>query len=311
MSKIAAGVLGAALAVSVAANALMYTRYSSSRPMLRMENGSVVTRKDFRDALDYQYGKPVLQKLVYTKLVNDAAKKAGLMPTDADVEKRIEQVSRTQTAMVEAARRDPSRMAQLKDDVKTDLALENLRIKDIDVTPAEVRSVYDRFGRYFATPGRVDATSVVSGNRVDASSAEEMLRQDIAPDVIARQPRLRVVGVGGYVPDLSGLKPEEVRRLQQAMYAAKAGEIRTVAVGGGFLTFRIKQQGRAGVLPFEKVKAEATRLAKLEKAPGAQEELARLYNRANVTFEMNQYAGYFDDLPKVPVAKPRQTASAR
>jgi len=311
MSKLLPAVLGAALLVSLAGNALLYSRYSSNRPVLRMENGTVVTRKDYRDALDYKYGKSVLQKLVFSRVVNDAAAKAGLIPTDAQVDHRIEQLGRTQPQVVVDARRNPNKLAELKEDIRTDLALENLRIKDITVSPAEVQAAYNRYRSFFAAPGRVDTVTVVSGNKVDASSAAEMLRQDIAPDVIARQPRLRVVGVNGYVPDLRALKPEETRRLQQEMYSAKPGEVRTLAMGGGFLTFQIKKQSQASLLPLSKVREEAERFARLQKAPSAQEELARLYQRANVTFEMNQYASYFEDVPKVSTSRPRQTASVR
>lgn len=310
-AKLLAGLFGTGLAVSLAANALLYQRYSSSRPVLTMEAGGAITRKEFKDNLEYFYGKQVMQKMVFTRLVEDAAKKAGVTVTDADVEARLKEMERIRPGDVQAARSDPGKFELFKNDLKTEVALERLRVKDVEVSGKEARAFYERNKARFVNPTRVQTVSVVSGNRVDASTAEELLRQGTAPDIIARQPRLQVVGVRGYLPDMTSLPPQRAIAMQKAMTSTPPGGVRTVDLGGAFLSFRVKKADRTGVMPFEQVKGQAEHLARLEKAPPAAETLAKLYHRAGVTFEMNQYAAYFNDVPKVSESRPRQTASAR
>jgi hypothetical protein len=100
--------------------------------------------------------------------------------------------------------------------------------------------------------------------------------------------------------------------MQQTMLRTPPGSVKTLDLGGTYLSFLVKKKGQAvSTLPYEQVKERAMLMARLEKAPTAEQTLAKLYHRAGVVFEMNKYAGYFSDLPKVPDVAPRQTASAR
>lgn len=143
-----------------------------------------------------------------------------------------------------------------------------------------------------------------------------MLRQDIKPYVIARQPGLQVAGVNGFELDTSRLTSAEIIRFQNTMTQMRPGDVSMLPIKGGFVVFRVQKLQARKLMPFLAVKEEALRLATLQKAPEPGEYLARLYRDSHPVFEANQYADYFAEyenakLSAVQTPTVVQTASAR
>ena len=196
---------------------------------------------------------------------------------------------------------DLVKMAQFRQDLATNMALENLRIHDVALTPAQISAYYDRHKSDFALPQQVTTTTVVTQNAVDAATAATLLRQGDPPDVIGRQARLRVVGMNGYQPDLQTL-PSAFKQ-QTSDWAARAGvgQVKTLQSGNYFLTFRIDRRLAAVVPPLSQVRGEVERAARLALAPTQEEELARLYQGTKPSFNSEKYAGYFTAVDQYPV----------
>ncbi|MBC8140123.1 MAG: peptidyl-prolyl cis-trans isomerase [Armatimonadetes bacterium] len=313
MNRIAVGALTVALLASLAANALLYTRYSASRPLLTMGD-TVVTRKDYRDALDTQHGKTVLRKLVLSRLVEREARKAGVLPTTVQVDERLKKLESTAPAVVRAAQADAARLYTLRTDVFNDLALDALRMREVSVSDAQVADYYAKNRAQFVRPMQVDTTAVMTATESDAATAATLLKQDMKPHIIARQPRMNVVGIRGFQPDFSKLAPADATRLEGAMRNTKPGQVTTVLLQGNFLVFRVRRQQGTQVLTLAAARDEVKRQATLAQAPSQQEYLVRLYQESHPVFEANQYAEYFREFEEARVApaKPvatRQTAS--
>ena len=136
---------------------------------------------------------------------------------------------------------------------------------------------------------------MVTQNAVDAATAEELLRQNEPPDVIGRQPRLRVVGVNGYNPDLQVLSPALKKQISDFVQKAKVGEAKTFREGPYFLTFQVTKSSRAEVPPLYQIRNQVERMMRLERGPTDQQELARLYQASPPKFhyDPDKYAGYF------------------
>ncbi|MBV9850770.1 MAG: hypothetical protein JO250_13940, partial [Armatimonadetes bacterium] len=220
MRPIVIGSLVALTAASLTANALLFLRYSTSRPLVTV-GSQVISKKQYQDALDYQTQGTVLKKLVLQDLVGQAAAREGVLPTEADVNARIQEIQRRTPQELTAAQQDPGKMAQLKGDLKSDLALDNLRMKDVRVTDAEVADYYSRHKKDFALPAQMQTSIVVAENGVDAAQAVTLLRQRIGMDVIARQPRLHVVGMNGYTVNMQALPPALSRRISGVVFRMK------------------------------------------------------------------------------------------
>lgn len=300
MKSYTSRVLAVIAAVSVIVNVLLFFRYSSSRPIVTV-GSTAVTKKQFQDQMEHDDGQAVLTKLVFAALVTQAATHAGVLPTDADVEDRMQGLARQSPQVLAPYSRDPVKMAQFRQDLSTNMALENLRIQDVALSPAQIAGYYAQHRAEFALPQQTLTTTVVTQNAVDAATAADLMRQGDPPDVIGRQPRLRVVGVGGYNPDLGTLPTPVKQQASDWAQAAKVGAVKSFQAGAYFLTFRVSQRRPGVVPPFEQVRGEVERAARLALAPSQPEELARLYRSAKPSFNSDKYAAYFAGVEQYPL----------
>ena len=298
--------------LSLIANVLLYMRYSSGRPLVTV-GSEVITKKQYQDQLEHQAGQQVLSKMVFDKLVTQAATRNGVMPTAKDVDAQVKDIQRRSPQVLAPYDQDPAKMAEVRQDLQTALALENLRIKDVALTPAEVAAFYAKNKARFALPQQIQATTVVTQNAVDAATAADLLRQKTPPDVIARQPRLMVVGANGYNPDLGTLPPALKQQVSSFVQHAPVGGTKTFQDGKYYMTFQVTKASQATLPPLAQIRAQVERQARLERAPAPQAEMARLFQAAKPAFNSDKYAAYFDAVQKYPIGQgaDNKTASDR
>lgn len=292
---------------SLIGNVFLYQRYSTQRPIMRI-GSEEISIKDYRDRLDFEYGKAVLNKMAYSKLVMQEAKKAGVLPTDEDIKKRIAEIQRRNPKALEDAAKIPGKMKELEQNLTADIALENLTIKDVKISDAALKDFYSKNKAMFAVPTQAKTTIVVAQNAVDAATASTMLKdKTIEPRVIANQPRLAVVGLNGFQPNWSAIPKEMQEKLAKTIFNTPAGSVATVKAGDIFFVARVEGIANSGVESFEKIKPTVERAAKLKAAPPQLAVLARLYKNANVSFEVDKYSQFFKDIEDF--AKTNQVAS--
>jgi hypothetical protein len=281
--------------LSLLSNIVLYKRYSTSHPIVRI-GPDVITKKQYLDSLEYQSGTEVIKKMVYTILIRQAAAKAHIMPTNADIDARVAEIQRTNPQMLALANSNPVQMVLVRDDLKTDIALENLRIAAVSITPKDVQNYYDAHKQDFTLPQQVQTTMVVTTTQVDAGTAELLLQNNTPEDVIARQPRMHVAGVNGFAVNVNALGVADRNKLSKTIFAMKDGDIKTIPVQGAFLTFKVKHAAAKGVPPLSQIITQVTRAAKLEKAMPPEEMIASLYQAAKPQFDSTDYANYFNDV---------------
>lgn len=281
--------------VSLIGNFVLFKRYSTSHPIVRI-GSDVITKKDYYDLLEYQAGAQVLQKLVYTDLIRQAASAHHLMPTDKDIDTRITEIQRTNPQMLALANSNPGQMKQVRAELATDIALENLRIKDITLTPADIEAYYDANKRQFTLPQQVQTTMVVTTSDEDAKTAELLLQQGSPEDVIARQPRMHVAGVNGFAVNVNALDIKDRNAVSRTVFGMKDGDIKTVPIQGAWLTFKVKHAAANGVPPLSQIMDQVVRAAKLQKAAPPQETIALLYQQANPQFDSTAYSDQFTNI---------------
>jgi hypothetical protein len=291
--------LGVIAAGSLVGNWLLFQRYSTTRPILKMDGGAV-SIKEYRDSLEYQFGKLVLTKMTMGKIVLNAAKKAGVAPTDKEVDARLADIQRRNPKQLEEARKDAIKMAELRRDLTTDIALENLTMKDVKLSEAEIRAFYNKNQSLFSVPTQSQTLIVLAQNSVDAATAASLMKQpNMTPAAIAStQPRLGVVGVN-VNPKWEELPASARARLANAVMTTPVGAVAKVPIENVTFVFRVDKRTGSGLVPYEKVHATAERMARLAKAPPREAVVARLYKDANVRFEIPRYAGYFDDIDAI------------
>jgi len=278
----------ALVVVSLLGNALMYARFTTLRPLVTVGD-KTITKREYLAVLDEAAGKQVLHKLVFDQLVRQAATKAGLMPAEQDITQRMT-----------AIRTHDRRMADLPDyklreAAMSDLALDNLRIQNVQVTDADVSRYYLTHPADFQRERNLQAALVVTRNLTDAQTVADLLKQGVSPSVIAKQPQFLVVGFNGYTIDL---QQATYKSILASLFAMKAGQEKVLPLDKRFLTARVFSNQPTQVLPLRDVRPQATRLAKLQKGPSAAAELIALYKSDRPVFTIDKYQTFFDDIDK-------------
>jgi len=290
---------------SLLGNVLMYRRYSTNRPVVQLPGGPVIL-KDFRDRMEAVSGRQVLTKMVLRKIVLDAAKQAGVTPTQDELQRRLDYVGRRRPQVLEEARQDPIKQMVMTEDLQMEYALESLAIKDVQVTPAEVQAYFRANGQSFLAPQQSTAIMVVTGNAVDATAAERMLREKdsaglpkLDAGTIARQPRMEVLGINSSY-GLEKIPAATTEDIKRKVATAPGGSVFQYKVGDQgphqVLLVRVEKNSPGGVPKFADIKPEverACKLAKVQAAGGTTGVLLRLFKEANPNFEMSQYEEWF------------------
>ena len=310
MKKLITPTLAVIAIISLIVNFLLHEQYSTSKAIVHLGSASI-SKKAYIDALEFQYGKQTLNKLVYAQLVNDAAAKAGVAATDADVKARVDEIKRRDPAALKAVTADPVKMGVFQNDLRSDINLENLRIQNVSASPAEVAAFYQHNPRLFIVPMQVQTTMVVSHNQVYAGTAESLLSQGMSPDVISRTDGLSVVGVNGFQVNMDRLSAADHKRLSQMVFAMKPGEVKSIAVGGVYLTLKVKKAEQTSMPPLASIRPKVERDVKLLKAVSPTQELAKLYTQANPKFDIESYQGDFSDIESYIQQHPEIKSAAK
>ncbi|MFM7321708.1 MAG: peptidyl-prolyl cis-trans isomerase [Armatimonadota bacterium] len=290
---------------SLLGNVLLYRRYSTNRPVVQLSGGPVIL-KDFRDRLEAVSGRQVLTKMVMRKIVLDAAAKAGVTPSQDELQRRLDYIGRRRPQVLEDARKDPAKQQLMTEDLQTEVALESLAIKDVQVTPAEVEAFFKANGQSFLAPQQSTAIMVVTGNPVDATAAERMLREKdnaglprMDAATVARQPRLEVLGVNSTY-EISKIPSDVTEDIKRKVATSPGGSVFRYKVGNSgphqVLLVRVEKNSPGGVPKFAEIKPEVERACKLSKvqaAGGTTGVLLRLFKEADPKFEMPQYEEWF------------------
>lgn len=264
--------------------------------------GQAITRHDYEVALEKQAGKTVLNKLVYTVLVRQAAAEANVLPTDSEVEARIADLSRRNTQIMAQAH-NPATRQDFREDLRTDIALENLRIQNITAFEDEINAFYANNKASFTLPGQAQTTVVVTHSKSDANVAESLIRQDMSPDEIASHPGLHVAGLNGFSVNWNNLPSAFREEVGKTTLAMKPGQIKTFPVNASCLTIKVKSVQDAITPPLTQIREQVARQVKLAKAVSPQQELAQLYADNLPTFSDPKYEAYFNDLNNAPGAR--------
>jgi len=270
-------------AASIVGNVVLYERYSSHRTLF-VVNGDAISRKDLDDRVDFLYSKELLRKMIWTKLVEQEATKKHCLPTDKDVKDAIAKIDRENPTATNAAREIDPTLTLFKRALRAELAIRNLEVQDVHLTPAQVDEFYAKHKALFALPPQSQTLAVVAQDSVACDVAKSLLAQGVTTDVIAETNGLKVVG---RTIRLVGQLPGPV---SQQVLSLRPGEIGVYKLGKKFLVVKILSVAAAGVQPLDKIRAQVEMAARLAHARTQADVLADIRRRANIVVDSEKYA---------------------
>ena len=282
--------MGAITVAALAGMALMYFRFTPARPLVTIGK-HVIQRREYLAKLDDAAGRAVLTKIVYSDLVRQAATKDGLMPTPSQVETRIDEMKRRGQQVPTG-----SSLPQFQEDLTLDMAMENLRIVGIKITPAELTDVYNRNKAQLTEPAQVQSILVVTQSVFASQTASGMLAKNRTASQIAAVPEMHVDGENNYHINFAALPPALHDKAVKTALSMEPGQITTLPLGNAFLVIKCLHKTAARLPALAEIREQLTRAVKLQKAPAASMEMVKLYRANKPSFDMDRYAGYFSGI---------------
>jgi hypothetical protein len=283
MKKLTLPLVVVVAVLSIIGNVLAYFHYSGGRPLITV-NGVAITRKQLQERVDYLYSKQLLSSMIWQQIVMQAAAKSGCVPSDSDVEEAVNEILRSSPSVVQNARRQDPTLMLFKADLKSNLALRNLRMVNISVTPDEVQQYYNQHKLLFQLPQQIQTTLILTNNATDAETAQHMLLDGVSTSIIAQQPGIGVVGVN---VKLSQALPNYVGAEVLSM---KPGDVKVIPVGNSFAIVKARAVASQGVPPFNTITDQVRIACILSKAPSELDILKKLRANAQITAEVSKYA---------------------
>jgi parvulin-like peptidyl-prolyl isomerase len=222
-------------------------------------------------------GQIALEELVSIRLLLQYAAKTSLQPTDAEVDAGT-QNAKQQPAIADMLARKVLTEDQVRQDVKVQLTLYNVATINNQVSPEEVRAFYDKHSEVFGRPERwqLAVIRVASQQAVDKVQAELKKGTPFATVAAHNSDDPAAKQTGG---DLGFVAPTDTRlpeAIREAVKKLKLGEVTPPlatapapgSTGRSFVFVRLIGKQEAAMQPFDRVQAQAERMALLEKAGG-------------------------------------------
>lgn len=187
-----------ALILSLFGNFILYTKYRSSRAIFTV-NGEGVSRRDIDSQLEQQAGPNAKALFVERLLVNQAAKKEGVMPTDQEVEDEFNRRREEDWQFARRVEGYPWLAGEAKKQIRQDYAKVRLLAKEVPVTEEEMQEEYRQNPARYDTPNKARAHLAIVLNAAVTNDIKQLLEKkepQVSPTVIMSQYRSAVTFLG-------------------------------------------------------------------------------------------------------------------
>lgn len=256
-------------------------------------NGAPITKGELLSRLLADFGEETLKQLITLRLLEQEAEKEGIVITEAEVQKRFEELREKREDLSKQLGRGKLSDLTLRDEAKRLLLLERLVSKRVEVTEKELRDFYTRHFLRYNRPERVQIREIIVPTFAEAQEIYRQLLRTPASrlaDEFERLAKERSV-IPGAMGEFTYLElPEEMRLPLQR---AKPNEILpplTVKLAGQ-MTYRIvwvldKTPGERN--PFEKIRDRVRQDYLVERMVVLAPELVeQLWKRAEVKYTVS------------------------
>jgi foldase protein PrsA len=304
--RLAVGLAGLLLGTSLAA--------CSGGGAVATVNGEPISRQTFDVRLEGSpMGRTVLQQLVQETLIQQYAKNNNITVTDAEIDARENQIKANFPAgswdeMLKArGLTETDVRAALKEQIILDKAL----AKDVTITPAQIKSYFDKNHASFDKPEEVTARHILVPNLVMANQVEADLKAGQSFAALAKKystdPGSK--DKGGELGSFR--RGQMVPAFDKYAFSAPIGQISPPIkspFGYHIIEVESRTPGQKATLASATPQIQET-LRQQQEAPLIQPFLQGLQQKASIVVNDQQFAGLFATPPPPPPAAASPAAS--
>lgn len=133
-----------------------------------------ILRQDWLNELEARYGKDVLKEMVDQKVIEEMAAKYKIKVSSQDVDREFRMLQSTTTSFNKQNIKDEEKW---KEQIRSNLLLEELLTKDVEVSTKELESYYQKNEDLFNVPSAYHLSHIVVSTLEEADKALQELDQ--------------------------------------------------------------------------------------------------------------------------------------
>lgn len=263
------------------------TAAGCARGVVAVVNGHKISEDEFITEMEKAVGKDVLRDLIDRQLLEDAAKKRGLVPTQQEIDEEVANIQSKVGSEAAFNRELKQRNMTLEDYrnlLKMRMIVERLCTTDVNITDADAKKFFEEHKAQYSTPELVNYSLMVLKTKKEAEDVIAQLKKGADFAALTRQksedtPFKDAGGSVGWRP-LEQVQPPV---LAEALASMQKGEIsKPLRVGNSYVVVRLDDRQAAKNPTFQEIKAQVIRDAKAAKGKNPQELIVELRSQSNV-----------------------------
>ena len=290
-------------ALGIATGGLVMRQRARAHQVIASINGQTLMQDGFYHLLENKDGVPILQKMASDTLQQQYAQKLGVLPTAAAVEARYKEISNRPEFGAYLTRTRMS-VEDVKDGLKTEMAVNAIIARTVNLTDADVLAYYQKQiankavpSRYY-TPETVKIAIISTHTEAECRKALQALEQGTSfAEVAAKYSIDESRNRGGALAPIARGNPlySKLPGFEDLVFHMDTGQqIGPRQIGPLWVILRCQEKQPAETRPFEKVAYECRAEAALAKMSPAQRATLRadyekFHENAKISVFWGQY----------------------
>jgi len=299
MANIIRNILIVALIVSLATNLFMYQRFRNRRVFMSI-NGHNITQQDIYDYLVQDKGEIVKVILIQRILIDDAAKKKNLVPSEEEITDRMNEEKEQRWQFARQMSINSWLETEYRARYKQEIEFARLLTADIPVTEEQIQEEYKAQQPAYDTPSKAYCYLALLRNTSNQDNIKQLLEKNLSPTTIQGNYNNDVVFLGDNKLDDKAntfifFQPFNTKQNEQ-IFKLKPNEVISVPPGQfaqegfrGLLVQLLKiVPGKKADLNDKKTHEKLKLAVALKRAPNKQQFLVTLWDNAKDSFQSEE-----------------------
>jgi foldase protein PrsA len=208
-------------------------------------NGVSIGKDKLYDALVATSGQQTLGTLINNELIRQAAEKAGVKVTDADIDKELESIQKSYPSEEEFQQELTAygmTLEGLKKELVTQVQIRKLMEPLVNVTNEDIKKYYDENLQTLKTPEQVKASHILVATKEEADAILTELKSgaDFAAKAKEKSKDTATKDTGGELELITRGETEEV--IEKAVFALEVGGLSgVVKASDGFHIYKLTE----------------------------------------------------------------------
>ena len=228
------------LLASLIANGVMYAKWRSHRAIFTV-NGVGVSKLELEGYLEQTFGPQFKMLMTRRILIDDAARKAKLDPSESEVQEQYDQQKELDYKFANLVRYNPWLADEKKREIRETIEANRLLTKDIPVSEDEIKLEYSANPALFDTPAKAHTNMAIILNEGVTNDIMKLLETKgtpVKPAAIMDNYRKDVVFIGAEyvmtIPEtesakaIFNMKPNDVKLLDPLQDLISQGAKKTI-----------------------------------------------------------------------------------